>query len=428
MNIFAFRRTLCMALALLAALILIPATAMAAEPDLPLLPLTELTAADVVLDETEFTVNGKEIRPNVTVRSGGTLLTLDKDYTLQYEDNIEEGAARVIVTGTQITGYTGTVEVPFHIHPEEMEFSVSEITSSNVALDGTEFLYTGTPIAPGITVTVDGKLLTAGQDYTLEYRDNIQPGTATAIVRGISNDRGGYSGEVKVSFAITNPHAPSLITELEKSHIILDADRFVYTGVPITPSITVTVSGKVLTPGQDYTLEYRDNIQPGTGTVTVRGISDAQGGYSGEVTMDFIIDNAPQQTQQPDYRLLKGGDSAWRQHSGKPLSFTTNAKNSDFTGVSVDGKPLDAAHYTITDSSTAIHVKDSFLRNLSLGTHTISIHYLDGDVQGTFRIVEGQQTSNPYTGDGSAHLWAGVMFVSLTAAAALIFARYKHLL
>ena len=85
--------------------------------------LIQLKDTDVTLDETVFSYTGREIRPNVTVRVEGQLLTLDQDYTLTYADNIEVGTGKAIVTGigtaSETLGYTGTVEIPFTIHPAE---------------------------------------------------------------------------------------------------------------------------------------------------------------------------------------------------------------------------------------------------------------------------------------------------------------------
>ena len=81
MNHPKFLRSLSMALALMLLIAAMPFGTQAAEND-----FTELVATDITLDETRFEYTGEEIRPNVTVRVQGTLLTLDKDYTLEYKN------------------------------------------------------------------------------------------------------------------------------------------------------------------------------------------------------------------------------------------------------------------------------------------------------------------------------------------------------
>lgn len=58
--------------------------------------------------------------------------------------------------------------------------------------------YTGREIYPTITVTYNGELLQRGEDYNVSFVNNIDIGTATAIVEGI----GSYTGTKKLSFAI----------------------------------------------------------------------------------------------------------------------------------------------------------------------------------------------------------------------------------
>ena len=104
----AFLRCLAMALLLTFA---IPVTSMASEP-------VELVATDITLDQTHFEYTGEEIRPNVTVRVNDHLLTLDREYTLEFKNNVEVGEAAVVVTGIATGGYIGTVEHPFYIDPK----------------------------------------------------------------------------------------------------------------------------------------------------------------------------------------------------------------------------------------------------------------------------------------------------------------------
>jgi hypothetical protein len=164
-------------------------------------------ATDVTLDETQFTYTGEEIRPNVTVRVNGQLLTLDKDYYLEYADNIEIGEAKVIVTGIATAGYAGTVEHPFFIREAETEpeFTLIPLTEDMVTLDRSEFVYSGSPIEPPVTVTVDGSVLEKDRDFAVEYVNNLIPGTGTVIVRGIvtASETLGYTGEIRKTFTIT---------------------------------------------------------------------------------------------------------------------------------------------------------------------------------------------------------------------------------
>lgn len=60
--------------------------------------------------------------------------------------------------------------------------------------------YTGKEKTPGITLSLYGETLTQGTDYTLEYSNNINTGTATVTAVGIND----YTGRRSGSFTILN--------------------------------------------------------------------------------------------------------------------------------------------------------------------------------------------------------------------------------
>ena len=429
-----YKRFASAALILVMLLAVTPSFADAAQKDFTLITLE---ATHVELDETRFTHNGREIRPNVTVRVDGQLLTLDKDYTLEYADNIEVGTARVIIRGiataSQTLGYTGTVEIPFEIIPAPVE-----LTQEHVTLEGTRFTYTGSYIEPEVTVTVDGKKLVRDEDYTLRYHSNIGVGTATASVTGLES--AGYVGEVNVTFLIEkDPETPDFrLIPLEQSHVALEGKEFPHTGKAVEPKVTVTVEGRELIRGEDYSLTYENNIAPGTGYAVIRGIATASQtlGYSGEVKVPFTITKPAEETEptQPEetkpesvtYKITKGDKSTWYHDSAKSLSFTVDADFDRFKGVQIDGKDLDAKYFTAKNGSTVITLKSAFLQKLDIGKHTITILFEDGQAEGAFKVADGLDTSNPETGDSfSMGLWLTVMAVSLAGAGGLMAFRKK---
>jgi len=62
-----------------------------------------------------------------------------------------------------------------------------------------EYVYTGVPITPSPLLRDGLKSLRKDADYTLEYKNNVNVGTATVVVKGIGN----YTGEVTKEFKIT---------------------------------------------------------------------------------------------------------------------------------------------------------------------------------------------------------------------------------
>lgn len=76
------------------------------------------------------------------------------------------------------------------------------IDISAATIGGLESCYerTGSAITPAITVTLDGTVLVKDVDYTVEYANNVETGTATVTVTGI----GKYTGELSATFEIVD--------------------------------------------------------------------------------------------------------------------------------------------------------------------------------------------------------------------------------
>ena len=64
--------------------------------------------------------------------------------------------------------------------------------------------YTGKAITPSPRVRVGGRKLVEGEDYTLGYRDNVNAGTATVVVKGVWK----YTGKAVVTFRIAKAANP----------------------------------------------------------------------------------------------------------------------------------------------------------------------------------------------------------------------------
>ncbi len=63
----------------------------------------------------------------------------------------------------------------------------------------TDYVYSGTAITPSPTLRDGLKTLKKDVDYTLEFKNNLNVGTATMIIKGIGN----YGGEIAKEFKIT---------------------------------------------------------------------------------------------------------------------------------------------------------------------------------------------------------------------------------
>ena len=313
-----------------------------------------------------------------------------------------------------------------------------------ILTDGTEYTYTGEEIKPHVTVMVDRTVLVEKEHYTLTYADNIGVGTGTVTVTGIAD--AGYTDSIELPFTIAKASGTPEFTlvEIKGTDVGMEGTEFSYTGQAIEPTVTVTVGGTVLTAGTDYTVTYTNNVQPGTGTVTVTGIATASDiiGYTGTVSMDFTIVKAqeptePSQPTEPskpeedknekpfDYKIVKGNGSKWHQDSEKNLSFVINADTDDITAIRINGEKLNHKHYTL--KKDVITLKASWLQEQKLGTYRITVEFEDGDAQGKFTILRAADDSNPKTGD-TIGVWVCLMGLSMAGAAGLLILGRKKFL
>lgn len=215
---------------------------------------------------TSFDYVGKEIIPEITLKEGEKLLTVDKDYVVTYANNINVGTASYTITGKG--NYTGTITGSF-------EIKKVDLSNAGVTLSDSVVSYTGYNILPVVTVKVGVVELKENKDYTVEYSNNLNAGTATIKITGTEN----YFGTIEKTFTIVG-------VTLEQCDVtMLTTARLAYTGKELTPSVKVARSGVTYVVGRDYTVKYSDNKMPGTAKLTITGL----GNVTGEKEMTFTI-------------------------------------------------------------------------------------------------------------------------------------------
>ena len=192
--------------------------------------------------------------------------------------------------------------------------SKKSLNNATLVLAETSYVYDGSYKKPAATVTLDGKVLQAGKDYTISYRNNLNVGAATVIATGM----GDYTGYTSKNFTITK--------RAMAGGTVSVASSVSFTGSNITPSVTVKVAGRTLTSGTDYTVSYSNNKNVGTASVYVYG----KGNYSGSLSAKFDIVPAKQQIQKLETRY-KGFYIDWAQKgsaTGYDIEYSVNSNMS----------------------------------------------------------------------------------------------------
>ena len=227
----------------------------------------EIEAKDVAFDK-ELTYTGNELTQTVTVTVNGKTLTVGTDYTVSDLTGTEPGSYPVTVAGTG--NYTGEVTKSFTI-------SKAQISSAAITYDAGPYGYTGKEWKPEVTVSFNSATLTAGNDYTVSYENNINAGTAKIIITGIGDH---FTGLTEKTFTINS-------AEISGCTFAPIAD-VTYNTKAHTPEVTVAISGRTLEADKDYTVSYASNINAGTATVTVTG----KGNFTGSANTTFTIAKA----------------------------------------------------------------------------------------------------------------------------------------
>lgn len=86
--------------------------------------------------------------------------------------------------------------------------------------------------------------------------------------------------------------------------------------------------------------------------------------------------------------IIEGAGQAITADTAKDLSFRSNAPIKYFQKVLVDDKEVDAENYVLTEGSTIVTLKTSFVKTLGVGEHKLSVVSTTGTAETTFTIAE----------------------------------------
>ena len=321
----------------------------------------ELVYSMIRIGENKITYTGDELMP---VEIDG----YENDYTVNYENNTNAGEATATVKPTDdgrlYCDAPEGITKGFTIAPKSLEDEDAEV---KIELFKEEFEYTGEEQIPEVkSVTVDGKLLVEGTDYTVTYSDDmVNAGPHKVMVKGIGN----YTGEVETSYTIT---PKSLEDEDAEVKIELSKEEFEYTGEEQIPDVkSVTVDGRLLEGGTDYTVTYPNSIEVGDGyKITVTG----KGNYSGFTSGTYKI-------------TPKSLENAAITFPGEKLVYTGEVQEPEVQ-VEDNGKPLEEhKDYTVTYPNSievgntytvTVTGQGNYSGEITSGTYEITPKSLDG--------------------------------------------------
>ncbi|MBO4863898.1 MAG: hypothetical protein J5517_06010 [Eubacterium sp.] len=228
-----------------------------------------LTADMIFLSSDSFTYNGNVQKPNVTVKQGDYILDKDIEYTIENDGGTVPGNYQVTITAKDDSKFTGTVSKAY-------EIKGISIAGAVVKAEPSSYIYDGTEKKPAVTVTLNGEALPE-DSYTVSYKNNINAGTAEAVVTAKAGSI--YADSSSGAFTIG---ACSITSE---NISVDDIPDVTYNRAAQTPAPTVTFGDKALLAGTDYILTYSSNTNVGTAEVTITG----KGNFKDSITKSFAI-------------------------------------------------------------------------------------------------------------------------------------------
>lgn len=222
----------------------------------------DVAYVDITKIEDQY-YSGMEIIPEFQLNHDTTVLVPDEDYMVTYEENIEIGKGKIILTG--LGNYCNSRVEEFNIVPRPIE-------KTDIVCEET-FVYSGTAYEPKPIITLNGNSLVEGIDYQVAYKNNVNAGKGVIIVEGLGN----YCDKTEVTFDIY----PKDITGIAVNEVASQ----IYNGNELKPGVTAKDGNIPMTPVKDYTLSYKDNVNAGKGVIIIEG----KGNYTGTKEVTFKI-------------------------------------------------------------------------------------------------------------------------------------------
>lgn len=315
------------------------------------------------------------------------LLTGEKDPTISYTVGNGQGAT-----------------LPDGSYPTNVGAYTASITVGGVTASVTYEIQKADPAAKNFVFTAPGSLTYDGMAKTADIKTatNIT-GMGDVMVKYYQGDtevQPMNAGEYKVKISVaygSNFNAASDLTDenwafritpiiTEPTVELSGNTTYTYTGERITPDVTVTIDGRPLTKGTDYTIIYGDNVNAGTnaGFVTVK----AKGNYGfADVVKKFAIEKADPKlnfekpavttsygTNPANNELTNKGDGAVNYQSSDNSVVTVNEKG-EVTVVGVGETTITAtaaettnykvgtASYKLTVNKARVHIVQATVAN-----------------------------------------------------------------
>lgn len=344
----------------------------------------QISSAAITYDAGPYGYTGKEWKPEVAVSFNDAALTADTDYTVSYENNINAGTAKIIITGIG-DHFTGLTEKTFTINSAE----ISGCTFAPIA----DVTYNTKAHTPEVTVAISGRTLEADKDYTVSYASNVNAGTVTVTVTG----KGNFTGSANTTFTIAKADLnlsvytiSSLCTETEVKTSTLPSNFFLADETETGFSIALTAAGG------DAIFTQAPAVVDGENMITYQ-----LNGGTGEATFNVTVTPVSSNYKAGTYDLkIQAYDKT---NVSNRIVFESGSAVYTGSGIKYE-KATIAGHssgmrYTYAPDVATGATLDAAGLPLTVGTYTVTATYSDASSYGyktaTFTITKATPAGTP---------------------------------
>lgn len=262
-----------------------------------------VSSPEILISPDVYNYDGTAKQPTVTVRDGGTVIPTS-EYTVEYQDNVNAGSAKVVIKDNpkgnyDISGsasFTIIAQQPGVTPPTPISGLIYNAKQQNLIMVGTavggtmEYSLDGTNFSTAIPKGQDAK------QYAVYYR-----------VKGDDNHEDRDPVQIYVTISPKTVSAPL---------ISLSSSSLVYDGNEKKPDVTVK-DGQTVIPASEYTVEYSNNVDVGTGMVIIMDKSGGNYIVNGSTTFQIISADAGITPPMPKADLVYTGSAQVLINEGK---------------------------------------------------------------------------------------------------------------
>ncbi len=286
------------------------------------------------------------------IAASGAALTLNSG-------SFSASAEETVISSEESTEPSEAAEAELSENDAEAS-TLAQIENCTIKIDDENCIYDGEEKTPEVSVLYQGHDVPKSE-YTVEYSNNINAGTATAVITGTE----GFCGSVTIPFEIA-PRRSELI------EAVLLQSSFEYDGKEHVPAVSVKSGDKELVEGTDFTVSVSHDI---TGIGDKNMIVTYLGNYEGKSSLKYSI--APCNIKNAAITGIKN------------KAYTGSAINQDFNVTWGDLTLTEGKDYTVKYTDN-VNTGQARVTLTGIGSYT-------GSVSKTFIIVPKKQVMSSFT-------------------------------